>query len=129
MGFVAVLSSLTLLFADEILDLFDEAADGDVAAFHALGLDLMALMSAWLLFDAADVILGGALKGAGDTKFVMTWALVCAFCVWLPLVFAVRRFHNTMPALWSTMILYVIVICVGSAIRWRRGAWRRIRLT
>ena len=128
-GFVAVLSSLTLLFADEILDLFDEAADGDVAAFHALGLDLMALMSAWLLFDAADVILGGALKGAGDTKFVMTWALVCAFCVWLPLVFAVRRFHNTMPALWSTMILYVIVICVGSAIRWRRGAWRRIRLT
>ena len=128
-GFVAVVSTLTLLFADNILDIFDEAANDDVAAFHAMGLDLMSLMSAWLLFDAADVILGGALKGAGDTKFVMTWALVCSFCVWLPLVFAVRHFHNTMPALWSTMILYVLVVCTGSAIRWRRGAWRRIQLT
>ena len=128
-GFVAAVAALALLFAHEILDIFDGAANGDVAAFHALGMNLLALMAAWMLFDAADVILGGALKGAGDTKFVMTWALVCAFLVWLPLVFLVRHFRNTMPALWSTMIVYVIVVFAGSAVRWRRGAWRRLRLT
>ncbi len=128
-GFVAVIATLVLLLAHEVLDIFDEAANGDVAAFHALGMKLLALMAVWLLFDAADVIIGGALKGAGDTKFVMTWALVCAFFLWLPLVFLVRHFHNTMPALWSTMILYVVVIFAGSAIRWRRGKWRRIHLT
>ena len=128
-GFVAAVAALALLFAHEILDIFDGAANGDVAAFHALGMNLLALMAAWMLFDAADVIIGGALKGAGDTKFVMTWALVCAFLVWLPLVFLVRHFRNTMPALWSTMIVYVIVVFAGSVVRWRRGAWRRLRLT
>ena len=73
--------------------------------------------------DDADVIVSGALKGAGDTHFVMTWILVTAFLFWLPLVFAVRHWHNTMPALWGTMVVYVVVICIGSFIRWRRGSW------
>ena len=127
-GFVLLLSVLALLFADGILDLFASTAGSQAEEFHALGTTLLLLMAGWLLFDAADVILGGALKGAGDTKFVMVWALVCAFAVWLPLVFLVRHFHNTMPALWSTMIVYVVVICAGSVIRWRRGKWRKIRL-
>lgn len=127
-GFAAVFSTVTLLFADRILDLFASTAGEQAAEFHALGMTLLLLMAAWLLFDAADIILSGALKGTGDTKFVMAWALVCAFVIWLPLVFAVRHFHNTMPALWATMIVYVVVICIGSFIRWRRGKWRHIRL-
>lgn len=127
-GFAAVFSALTLLFADRILDLFASTTGDQAAAFHSLGTTLLWLMAAWLLFDATDIILGGALKGAGDTKFVMTWALVCAFVLWLPLVFVVRHFHNTMPALWSTMIVYVVVICLGSIVRWCRGKWRRIQL-
>ena len=46
----------------------------------------------------------------------------------LPLVFMARQFFNTMPALWSTMVAYVVVICAGSAIRWRRGRWKTHRL-
>ena len=51
-----------------------------------------------------------------------------AFGMWLPLVWAVAKVHNTMPALWGTMVLYVAVMCAGTLVRWRRGAWRRIRL-
>lgn len=127
-GFAAVFSATALLMADPILNLFAATAGERAAEFHTLGMTLLLLMSAWLLFDAADIILGGALKGAGDTKFVMGWALVCAFFLWLPLVFVVRRYHNTMPALWSTMIVYVVVICIGSAIRWYCGRWRHIKL-
>ena len=88
----------------------------------------MALMATWQVFDATDVIISGALKGAGDTHFVMGWMLVCAFAFWLPLVFLVFRFHPTMPALWATMIAFVVVICAGTWIRWRRGPWRTIKL-
>ena len=56
------------------------------------------------------------------------YSLVNAFFWWLPLVWLVSRVHNTMPALWSTMVGYVAVMCVGSIVRWKRGAWRRIRL-
>ena len=128
-GFIAVCSAVVLVLAHPILDIFASRAGADAGAFHSLGFTLFVLMAAWQVFDAADVILSGALKGGGDTKFVMWWMLVVAFVIWLPVVFVVRRFHNTMPALWGTMILYVVVICVGSLIRWRRGRWKMVKLT
>ncbi len=127
-GYVLVSCALVLLFHRPILGLFaaDRAAF-DPAAFISLGFTLFLLMAAWQVFDAADILLSGALKGAGDTRFVMAWMLVCAF-LWLPSVFLVYHYHPTMPALWSTMIGYVFVISLGTVIRWQRGAWRRIRL-
>lgn len=127
-AFVAVLSVLVLVFARPILGAFAVRAGASAGAFHALGFTLLTLMALWLLFDAVEVILSGAQKGAGDTKFVMVWMLVCGFGLWLPLVFAVRRFHNTMPALWCTLVVYVVILCAGSLVRWRRGKWKDIRL-
>lgn len=130
--FVAVLSLGVLVFARPILSLFisaDAAASPEtLATFHSLGFTLLVLMAAWQIFDAADVIVSGALKGAGDTKFVMVWMLIGAFAFWLPLVFAVKRYHNTMAALWTTMIAFVVLLCVGSIIRWRKGRWRTIKI-
>ena len=131
-GFVAILSLAALLLARPILSMFvsgDLADDpASLARFNSLGVTLFVMMAAWQLFDAADVIVSGALKGAGDTKFVMCWMLIASFALWLPGVFAVKCFHNTMPALWLTMIGYVVVICIGSFVRWNRGAWRRLKV-
>ena len=127
-GFALAACLGVLVFRRPVLALYASPDLADPAAFHSLGTTLLALMSAWMLFDAADIILSGALKGVGDTKFVMGWMLLNAFVIWLPLVFLVRRFHNTMPALWGTTVVYVVVISVGSLVRWRLGAWRRIRL-
>jgi len=127
-GFALVLSVAVLAFAPFVLGLFAAKAGVDSAAFHALGRILLLLMVGWLAFDAADMIIAGALKGAGDTKFVMWFLLIVAFALWLPAVFLVRHFHNTMPILWSTMIGYVFILFAGSLIRWRRGAWRKIEI-
>ncbi|MBR0197922.1 MAG: MATE family efflux transporter [Kiritimatiellae bacterium] len=126
--FVAALSLLTLAFYRPILSLFAPSDIVKAARFYSLGFVLMVLMVAWQLFDATDVVISGALKGAGDTKFVMWWMVFVAFGIWLPLVWNVSVFYNTMPALWGTMIVYVAVICVGTIIRWRRGKWSRIKL-
>ena len=125
---VAALSIGVVVFNRPILSLF---APGDAAVsgeFYSLGYVLIILMAAWQMFDAADVVVSGALKGAGDTKFVMWWMVAVAFGFWLPLVWVVRCFHNTMPALWCTMVAYVVVICVGELIRWRIGKWKGIKL-
>ena len=128
LAFVSVLSALSIVFAHPVLSLFASRAGASAAQFHALGFTLLLLLAAWQVFDAAEIILCGALKGAGDTRFVMLWTLLSAFVLWLPLVFVVRACHNTMPALWLTMVVDVVVRCIGTYVRWRRGAWRKISL-
>ncbi|MBO7722021.1 MAG: MATE family efflux transporter [Kiritimatiellae bacterium] len=122
-----VLSVAIVILRHPVLSIY---APGDPAAaeFHRVGSYLFFLMAAWQVFDAADVIMCGALRGAGDTKFVMWWMFLVAFVFWMPMVAVVAAVHNTMPALWCTMIIYVVVICVGSVIRWRCGRWKRIRI-
>lgn len=127
LAFVATLSVLAVVFHRPILSLF-VSPETNVPTFYSLGFVLFLLMAAWQLFDATDVIVSGALKGAGDTKFVMWWMVAVAFGLWLPLVWAVAAWRNTMPALWGTMIVYVVVICIGTLLRWRGGRWRRIKL-
>lgn len=128
-AYILLASVVVLVFYKPILSLFvTDASAFDPSSLMSLGFTLFVLMVAWQFFDGADVVLSGALKGAGDTRFVMVWMLVCAFIFWLPLVFLVYRFHPTMPALWSTMIAYVGVICLGTFLRWHFGPWRKIRL-
>ncbi len=125
---VTILSLLAVVFAHPILSIFAPGEAIQAARFHEVGFELFLLMAAWQLFDASDVILSGALKGAGDTTFVMALMIGVAFFIWLPLVWVVACWHNTMSALWSTMILYVMIMCAGSLARWLRGRWTRIRV-
>ena len=129
LAYIVVSSALVFIFRGPILGLFAaDTASLDAAEFMSLGVVLLILSITWQVFDAVDTVISGALKGAGDTRFVMRWMLFSAFAVWLPMVFLVRRFHPTMPAFWATMVVYVVVICIGTAVRWRRGPWRRIKL-
>lgn len=128
LGFVLLACTAVVLLHRPILALFAPADPAQQTAFMSVGFLLLLLMGAWMLFDGTDTVVSGALKGAGDTKFVMTWMFVSSFLIWLPAVFAVAAFRNTMPALWATMVGYVIVICSGTLLRWRRGRWADIAL-
>jgi len=129
-GFAMLLTLAAYLLRHPILALFAPSGGSaeTVREFHSLGSVLFAWMAIWQVFDATDVIISGSLKGAGDTHFVMWWMVAVSFGLWLPSVWLVASVWNTMPALWSTMVLYVVVISIGSAIRWFRGSWRKIRL-
>jgi len=127
-AFEAAVSILVVVFRHPILAIYAPADPAVALQFHELGSVLFVLMAIWEIFDAADVILSGALKGVGDTRFVMLWMLIVAFLVWLPMVWIVHVTHNTMTWLWGTTIIYMVIICAGSIWRWRRGKWKNIRL-
>ena len=128
-AYIAVASALILIFRRPILMLFADDVSADAQAdFLLLGSTLFVMMVVWQFCDAAEVVLSGALKGAGDTRFVMVWMLIMAFPFWMPILFATYWLHPTMEALWSTMVVYVFVFFCGTALRWLKGPWRSLRL-
>lgn len=127
--YVAITTTLVLLFGRDILMMFAGSIPAaELESFLSLGYRLFVLMVLWQYCDVADVILSGALKGAGDTRFVMVWMFIMAFPFWMPILFVTYWLHPTMTALWSTMVVYVFVFFVGTWIRWVKGPWRKIRL-
>lgn len=127
--YVLIATTLVLVFNKELLMMFiGSVSPAEQGAFLSLGFRLFVLMVLWQYCDVADVILSGALKGAGDTRFVMVWMFVMAFPFWMPILFVTYWLHPTMVALWSTMVVYVFVFFIGTWIRWTKGPWRKIRL-
>ena len=127
--YVLAATTLVLVFNRELLMMFaGSVPPAEQEAFLTLGFRLFVLMVLWQYCDVADVILSGALKGAGDTRFVMIWMFIMAFPFWMPILFMTYWLHPTMVALWSTMVVYVFVFFVGTWIRWTKGPWRKIRL-
>ncbi len=81
------------------------------------------------LADIVDIILSSALKGAGDTKFVMIFSVATA---WLMLgvgeYLIIEVFKSNIYVAWGWSILYLIVTATGYALRFHAGNWRNIDL-
>ena len=128
-AYVALFALVVFLFSDGIMDVFRSPETAfETAAFHALGRTLMWIMLSWALFDAASLIVGGALKGAGDTKFVMFALLAISLGLWMPAVVLVLACAPSITRLWLTMPFYCGVCAATCLVRFRRGRWRRLRL-
>jgi len=107
------------------------AGQAGIATPAVLGLSigLLRFMSVALVIDSLTIVLGGALKGAGDTRFVMvTNAITSVFCLVLPTFLVIEVFHLSIYAAFLVMIAKLMVIAVAFAVRFRIGVWKTIRM-
>lgn len=90
---------------------------------------LLYMMAAWGLMDTTNLVLSGALKGAGDTRFVMIYSVVVAWGVWMAgewlILFVFKR---GVLAAWLWLTVYVFILAAGYWWRFRGGQWKSIEL-
>ncbi len=80
-------------------------------------------------FMAIDFTLGGALRGAGDTRFPLWTVVVAFYVVRLGLsALVVFVFDLSLPWLWATLIGDYFVRAALKTWRFRSGRWARIRI-
>lgn len=89
---------------------------------------LIVIFLVWALFDTWNIVLGGALKGAGDTHFVMGWVCSVAVFLWMPALFGLYLAGFGIVTLWLSIVLYVTLAGCGLLIRFLRGRWETIRM-
>ena len=88
---------------------------------------LLHIVAAYLFFDALYMVFSGALRGAGDTRFMMlAIALAGPLCLILPVYIGVQYLHITIGTAWLWVLLFIATLFTLSALRFRRGAWQKM---
>lgn len=89
---------------------------------------LLRFVAAYCLFDSVQIVLGFALRGAGDTRFVTVVTLCFAFPFMVFPSWAAWRFNLGMHTAWACASLYVILLSVLLFRRFQAGHWKTMRL-
>lgn len=120
-----------LLFPRAYFSLFTGAGAGMVRLEDVLetGRSLMVMMALWGMLDAVNLVIGGALKGAGDTRFVLLYSALASWLVWIPgTALVLLRWNGGLIEAWLWLTAFVFLLAGGFWIRFRRGGWKAIEM-
>ncbi len=128
-GFVVLCILTIATFNEEILRLFYPTdAPFDYETYLVVGRKLITIFLCWAIFDVLNIVLGGALKGAGDTRFVMGWGAGTALLFWMPLLLTLYFLGFGIVTLWLTMLFYCMIAGIGFLLRFRSSRWHSIHV-
>jgi len=97
---VFALLSIFILFSHWVVALFDKTGD-----FSELVIRIFPFLSALVFFDLLQVVLSGALRGAGNVKVVMFARLIICFGFFVPLSYFISQMAIENPAV-KFMLIY-----------------------
>ena len=91
---------------------------------------LLKFIAFYTLFDAMIVVFAGALRGAGDTKFIMLVTLLLALgTIIIPTYVACKYLNLGLYTVWACASLYVILLGVILYLRFRSNLWQKFEIT
>ncbi|MEW6348066.1 MAG: MATE family efflux transporter [Thermodesulfobacteriota bacterium] len=129
--YCAMMSLLFVLIPGVFLELFRTGSDatGNDPAMMRRGASLLRLVALYSLFDCAYVVFAGALRGAGDTRFVMWAQIVLGWFLFVPPVYvAVEKLHAGLYGAWCCLLGYAIALGLVYWLRFRSGVWKTIKM-
>lgn len=117
-----------LVFPDLMISLYelqDNNADSVEAMTIARG--LLKFVAIYVVFDALQLILAGALRGAGDTWFVLATG-VLASAVTLTVGFVGEPAEEALYWWWKMVALWIWLLATLMIIRFFQGKWKTMRM-
>jgi MATE family multidrug resistance protein len=127
--YILVIDLLFILAPGLVLSPFlqDGSATGSFHDLAGQSRILLHIVAAYLFFDAFYMVLSGALRGAGDTRFMMAAVAVSSlvFLV-LPVYLGITFYHISVFAAWLWVLVFVATLFLLSFLRYRAGVWRKM---
>lgn len=120
--FLAVPEALAGIFAP------GGAGAADVSAIMPQAVFMIRLASIYLLSDAVLLVFGGALRGAGDTRWAMGASVTCNWVLAIACWVLIRVVKASPEVAW---VVFVAMITLSGGIflaRFRGGRWKSLRV-
>jgi MATE family multidrug resistance protein len=123
-----------------VLPLFAGAGGRDAVAAAALGAQLLWLAAAYQFFDGLNLGSSMCLRGAGDVRVPVALVFPVCWLLFLPLAHILiftpgQGWFHFLPQLgygapggWIAVVIYIVLLGSTLFLRWRSGAWQRIRI-
>lgn len=124
---IAYMLFMGILFAalgPQIIRLFNDAPE-----VVRLGHALLICAAVFQGFDGINIVISGALRGAGDTKFMTIVTAVLAYGLFLPAATILAIvFNGGAIGAWIGATIYIIALSGILGWRWHAERWREIRI-
>jgi len=128
-GYMVVISIFYLVTPQVLLALyFYGANDPRAAEVRGTIVVLLRYVAAYNLFDALGIVFVSAIKGAGDTRFVMGVTLIMAALLIVASWLAVGPLQAGLHTCWWLVVAWVWIVGAIYFVRFRQGQWRQMRV-
>ena len=108
------------------------ALRADPAEFPAIretAIILLRFVALYSLFDAVNIVFAAAIKGAGDTRYVMCMiGILSAVVLVIPSCVALVVCRRGIYTGWIIVTAYVIILAFAFLFRFLGGKWKSMRV-
>ena len=117
-----------LVFPDTMVSLY-RLGGGGSESLEAIEIarGLLKFVAIYVVLDAAQLILAGALRGAGDTWFVLASGVV-ASAVALLVGFSLEPSQDVLHWWWWMVAFWIWLLALLMAARFAQGKWKKMRM-
>ncbi|KKL69088.1 hypothetical protein LCGC14_2118460 [marine sediment metagenome] len=130
---ILYMGALALLFVfipDVFVGIFSTKSDPLVFnQIQRITVILLRFVAIYCIFDAMNIIFASAIKGAGDTRFVMLMILVLSMgLLVLPSYLSLVVFERGIYLAWVFITAYIVILGFGFLFRFLGGKWKSMRV-
>ncbi|MCA6070823.1 MAG: MATE family efflux transporter [Endomicrobium sp.] len=128
--YVAFVVAILVFFPNQLIYPFSGGAQVDlIENIKPMVVHLLIILAAYIVFDAGNIIFASALKGAGDTMFVMKRLLLFSISfVVLPTYINVALLKQGVYVAWGFLLLPVIALAGSFYFRYKSNKWKKMRV-
>ncbi len=101
----------------------------DLARMAEMGVVLLRFVAFYIFFDAQYMVYTGALRGAGDTRFIMwTIGALSLSAMILPVYVGIAWLGMGVYYAWGCATFFIVSLFTAAILRFRRGRWEAMRV-
>ncbi len=127
-SYAGVMAVVFVSAAPALVRVFSQGFGAGDEQILPLARTLLRLAALYTLADATAVVFSGALRGAGDTKWVLIISGVLHWVMAIGAFLLIRVLAAPPVAVWFFFIAFVMSMSAAMFLRHRRGAWEKMRL-